>query len=232
MASDKGSQMVGEERKLRLMIEGLDKAKLKEFCADRGMKWQFTTPLAPHHNGCSESMVKTTKSYLKKVIGDAVFMPFELYTCLLEVANLVNERTIGRISNDPDDRAYLCPNDILLGRATNRVPQGPFRHTDNPRHRVEFCQKIVHSFWKRWSRDVLPHLVPRKKWNPESWNVKVGDFVIVADPNAVRGKWHMGKVVQVFPGEDSLVRNVQVKMATAQQFTIHCCPSFFFRGEP
>ena len=46
MASDKGSQMVGAERKLRLMIEGLDKAKLKEFCADRGMKWQFTTPLA------------------------------------------------------------------------------------------------------------------------------------------------------------------------------------------
>ena len=74
--------------------------------------------------------------------------------------------------------------------------------------------------------------MPRKKWNPESWNVKVGDFVIVADPNTVRGKWHMGKVVQVFPGEDSLVRNVQVKMATAQQFIIHCCPSFFVRGEP
>ena len=55
LISDNGSQMVGAERELRLMIEGLDKAKLKEFCADRGMKWQFTTPLAPHHNGCSDS---------------------------------------------------------------------------------------------------------------------------------------------------------------------------------
>ena len=136
-------------------------------------------------------MVKTTKSSLKKVIGDALLIPFELYTCLLEMANLVNERTIGRIPNDPDDGAYLCPNDILLGRVTNRVPQGPFRHTDNPRHRVEFCQEIVHSFWKRWSRDVHPHLVPRKKWNAESRNVRVGYFVIGADPNTVRRKWHM-----------------------------------------
>ena len=83
----------------------------------------------------------------------------------------------------------------------------------NPRHRVEFCQKIVHPFWNRWSRDVLHH-VPRKKWNTESRNVRVSDIVIIADPNAVRGKWHKGEVVQVFlPGEDGLIQNVQVKMA-------------------
>lgn len=69
--------------------------------------------------------------------------PFELYTCLLEVANLVNQRPSGKIPNDPDDGAYLCPSDILLGRATNTVPQGPFLHTENLRHRFEFCQKIV-----------------------------------------------------------------------------------------
>ena len=31
----------------------------------------------------------------------------ELYTCLLEVANLMNQRPIGRITNDPDDGLYL-----------------------------------------------------------------------------------------------------------------------------
>ena len=149
LISDNGSQMVGAERELRLMIEGWDNSKLKEYCADRGMKWQFTTPDAPHQNGCSEAMVKTVKKALKKAIGEAVLTPFELYTCLLEEANLVNQRPIGRIPNDPDDGAYLCPNDILLGRATNTVPQGPFRHTENPRHRFEFCQKIVDSFWKK-----------------------------------------------------------------------------------
>lgn len=36
----------------------------------------------------------------------------------------------------------------------------------------------------------------------------------MADSNAVRGKWSLGRVIQVYPGEDGLVRNVQVKTAT------------------
>ena len=214
MISDNGSQMVGAERELHDMIKGWDGNQLKEYCADRGMKWQFTTPLAPHQNGCSEAIVKSTKSALKKAIEEAILRPMELYTCLLEVANLLNQRPIGKLSEDPDDGAYLCPNDILLGRATNTVPQGPFRETSNPRHRFEFCQKIVDSFWKKWSRDVLQHLVPRKKWNTSKQNVSVDDFVIVSDPNAIRGKWMRGRVTQVFPGQDGLVRNVKVRTAT------------------
>lgn len=214
LISDNGTQMVGAEHELRLMIQGWDKGQLKEFCADRGMKWQFTTPDAPHQNGCSEAMVKTVKKALKKAIGDTVLAPFELYTCLLEVANLVNQRPIGRIPNDPDDGTYLCPNDILLGRASSTVPQGPFHRTENPRHRFEFCQKVVDSFWKKWARDVLPHLVLRKKWHVRRRNVAVNDYVIVADSNAVREKWNAGRVLEVFPGEDGLVRNVRVKTAT------------------
>ena len=109
LATD-ASRIVGADREFRLMIEGWDKTKLKEFCAERGKIWQLTTPLAPNQNGCSESLVKTTKSCLKKGIGEAVVTPFELYTCFLEAANLVNELPIERIPNDPDDGAYLCPN--------------------------------------------------------------------------------------------------------------------------
>ena len=46
------------------------------------------------------------------------------------------------------------------------------------------------------------HLVPRKKWNGEQRNVAVNDFIILADSNAVRGKWSAGRILQVFPGED------------------------------
>ena len=121
LISDNNSQMIEAERELRLMIQGWDNNQLKEYCADRGMKWQFTTPLAPHQNGCSESMVKSIKTALKKSIGDTLLAPFELYTCLLEAANLVNQRPIGRMPDDPDDGSYLCPNDIIMGRATNTV---------------------------------------------------------------------------------------------------------------
>ena len=149
MLSDNGSQLVGAERKLREMIKGWDIDQLKEFNAEKGMKWQFATPAAPHQNGRAESLVKSTKIALKIAIGKQVLTPFELYTCLLEVANLVNQHPIGRVPNDPDDGSYLCPNDMLLGRASSTVPQGPFRKTNNPRHRAEFVQKIVETFWRR-----------------------------------------------------------------------------------
>jgi len=103
MISDNGTQFVGAERELKEMIRGWDTEKLREVSAERGMQWKFTTPASPHQNGCAEALVKSCKLALKKVIGAQVLTPFELYTCLLEVANLVNQRPIGRIPNDPDD---------------------------------------------------------------------------------------------------------------------------------
>jgi hypothetical protein len=198
------------------MIQGVDKKVLKDYCAERGVQLKFITPTAPHQNGCAEALVKSCKLALKKAVGEHVLTPFELYTCLLEMANLVNQRSIGRPPNDPDDGYYLCPNDMPLGRASLQVPQGPFQETKNPRKRVEFIQKIVESFWRRWTRDVFPLLVPRRKWNAERRNVQVDDIVIVADGNAVRGKWNVGRVVEVYPGQDGKVRNIKVKTASGE----------------
>ena len=127
-----------------------------------------------------------------------------------------NQRPIGRVPNDPDDGSYLCPNDILLGRATSEVPQGPFKPTKNPRERFEFVQKLVDSFWKRWSRDVYPSLVLRKKWQVERRNVQVNDVVTYTDDNAIRGKWMLGRIVEVYPGQDGRIRNVKVKTSVGQ----------------
>ena len=201
---------------LALMVKGWKLAELREFCAEKGMKWRFTTPKAPHHNGCAEALVKTCKKALQKVIGNQVLSPFELYTYLLEVANLVNSRPIGRVPNDPDDGTYISPNDILLGRSTSEVPQGPFRETKNPRHRVEFVQKLVDSFWRKWSRDVFPSLVLRKKWHTKRRDVKVNDVVTYVDENAVRGKWTIGRIIKTFPGQDGKTRNVKIKTLCGQ----------------
>ncbi|XP_028412194.1 uncharacterized protein LOC114535017 [Dendronephthya gigantea] len=216
LISDNGTQLTGAERELREMIKGWDVKTLQEYCAEKGIEWRFTTPAAPHHNGCAEALVKSCKSALKKAIGDQKLTPFELYTVLQEVSNLVNQRPIGRMPNDPDDGSYICPNDMLLGRASSRISQGPFKETKNPRHRVEFAQKIADSFWRRWTRDTFPALVPRRKWDSQKRNVRVDDIVNVADPNSIRGKWSIGRIVQVYPGSDGKVRNVKVKTATGE----------------
>ena len=114
MMSDNGTQFVGAERELREMIGGWNKLELHQFCAEKSMEWKFTTPAAPHHNGCTEALVKTCKRALKTAFGNQVLTPFELYTCLHGLANLINQRPIGRVPNDTDDGSYRCPNDMLL----------------------------------------------------------------------------------------------------------------------
>ena len=75
-------------------------------------------------------------------------------------------------------------------------------------------QKIIDSFWKRWNRDVCPSLLPRKNWQVEKRNVTPDDIVVVSDPNACRGKWSIGRVLEVHSGPDGRVRNVEVKKST------------------
>ena len=42
-------------------------------------------------------------------------------------------------------------------------------------------------------------------------NVQVDDFVIVETSNAIRGNLNIGRIVNVYPGQDGKVRNVRVK---------------------
>ena len=56
----------------------------------------------------------------------------------------------------------------------------------------------------------------RKKWNTERRNVRVDDIVMAADPNAVHGKWTIGRVMSVYPGSDGKIRNVKVKTSTSE----------------
>ena len=162
--SDCGSQLEAASKELKSVIESLDKDRLREFGAEHGLEWRFTAADAPWQNGCSESLVKSVKTALKGAIGDQVLMfsEFQTVASCFEAANLVNERPIGIHPTDPNDDAYLGPNHLLLGRASARVPSGPFLQTKNERLRFEFVQKLIDSFWKRWIRDFFPSLLVRQ----------------------------------------------------------------------
>ncbi|XP_063959833.1 uncharacterized protein LOC129259266 [Lytechinus pictus] len=126
------------------------------------------------------------------------------------------QRPICRTTTDPDDRSYLSPNmpnDMLLGRASSDVAQG---ETTSPRHCAELVQRIVDSFWHRWTRDVLSLLTPRRKWNTDRRNILVDDVVMMTDSNEERGKWTITRVVQLYPGQDGIIRNVNVKTLNAE----------------
>ena len=150
------------------------------------------------------------------VMGNQVFSYAELQTVVYEAAQLVNQRPIGRHPTSPDEGAYLCPNDLLLGRSTPHVPQGPFAEKNSMKHRLQFIEEVVNSFWQRWSRDVFPNLVLEPKWHTERRNAQPGDVVMIQDSNAVRGNWKLGVITRILESKDGRVRNVEVRYKNNQ----------------
>ncbi|KAK2552171.1 hypothetical protein P5673_026681 [Acropora cervicornis] len=64
---------------------------------------------------------------------DAIGESILTQTVPFKVANLINERPVGRHPRSPKDGSYLCPNYPPLGCSTTRVPSGPYKESINPR---------------------------------------------------------------------------------------------------
>lgn len=88
------------------------------------MEWSFTNSSdSSCQNGMSKALIKSVKRAVNMVIGDSMLSVGELQTVLFEMANLLNERPIGvKPGSGVNAGCYLCPNELLLGRASNHAP--------------------------------------------------------------------------------------------------------------
>ncbi|XP_014670064.1 PREDICTED: uncharacterized protein LOC106811056 [Priapulus caudatus] len=73
--------------------------------------------------------------------------------------------------------------------------------------------------WERWITEYLPLLQERQKWLVPTRNLAIGDIVLVADNNVPRCSWPLGRVLDVFPGNDGRVRSVSVKTNSVNPLT-------------
>ena len=166
---------------------------------------------APWENGISEAMVKQVKRNLVMAVGTHILTFEELQTILFEAANLLNERPIGTKTKNPDEGAYLCPNDLVMGRSRSATPAAEFNEDLDERKRWNFIQCVSNSFWKRWMEYYFHTLIVRPKWHTAKRNVQVGDVVLVQDSNSIRGHWKLAEVILATPGSDNLVRDVTIR---------------------
>ncbi|GFW08769.1 uncharacterized protein TNCV_4299421 [Trichonephila clavipes] len=59
--------------------------------------------------------------------------------------------------------------------------------------------------------EYLTHLQTRAKWVNRTPNLMENQLVLLKDPNTKPLDWPMGRIIEVFPGSDGLVRVVNVK---------------------
>ncbi|KAM3875257.1 uncharacterized protein ACN63O_000311 [Diretmus argenteus] len=105
---------------------------------------------------------------------------------------------------DPEVKKHILVNTT---KTQPNLPPGFFQRDDNyARKRWRQVQYMSDLFWKRWTKEYLPQLQKRQKWNQPSRNFIPGDIVLIVDDSAPRGSWLMGRIVKTIEDEHGLVR--------------------------
>lgn len=212
--SDPGSQLTHTNKELRRMWIEVDRETLIKTSTDKGLKWVFGPADSPWHQGSIEALVKSAKTCFKVSMHTQRLSASEFHTVCYQAANTLNERPIGYLPSDDSEINILTPNCLLLGRATaapSLLDVGTTPKEMSPKTRFSLVNMISNRFWEKWRELVAPTLVRWSKWTTRQRNFKVGDIVLVADPNALRSQYFIAQVTEVSPDRRGVVRKVYLR---------------------
>jgi hypothetical protein len=218
--TDGGTNFIGAKRKLNEiypLIQSTDYNNYLSHClTQHKIQFQHSPPYGPHFNGLSETNVKSVKTHLYKVIGSQILTYEEFNTILVQIEGLLNSRPLCVLSSDPSDPTALCPSHFLNITPLKYLPAENIDPavSENRLTRYQLLNKIVQSYWKRWSMEYLSSLQQRDKWNSPSKPVSVGTVVIIKDNHSHPMFWPLAVVSEVFPGKDNITRVAKVKTSS------------------
>lgn len=215
MRSDNGTNFTGAHRELRKAIKEWNTSQIEEALLQRDINWIFNPPTGSHHGGVWERIIRSIRKIMTATLREQSLDEEGLQTFFCECEAILNSRPITMPSNDMNDLEALTPQHLLLLKTQPNLPPGLFQRDDNyARKRWRQVQYMSDLFWKRWTKEYLPQLQTRQKWNQPSRNFIPGDIVLIVDDSAPRGSWLLGRIVKTIADEHGLVRKVRVKTKT------------------
>lgn len=227
--SDCGTNFVGASRYLMGIFKYLHEqsAQIIDATAAKGIQWHFNPPSAPHFGGLWEAGVRSVKYHLRRVIGDQTLTFEELATLLSKIEAILNSRPLFDLSPDTNEFDTLTPGHFLIGAPLVSLPEENF--VDTPMNRLsrwQLLQKASQHFWTKWKADYLHTLQQRLKWSTNTPNLKTNDLVIINDGKSTPLQWKLGRIVEVHPGLDNIVRvaTIRTSQGTITRPVVKLCP--------
>ncbi|XP_062551107.1 uncharacterized protein LOC134216156 [Armigeres subalbatus] len=217
--SDNGTNFVGARNKLQDFMKLLKDPTHREIvsreCTVQGIQWHFNPPSAPHFGGLWEAAVRSAKKHLLKVVGENPVSPEDFTTFLVQVEGCLNSRPLTPMSEDPEDLEPLTPSHFLVGSSLQAIPEPNLEDVSlNRLDKYQLTQRKLQDFWRRWRREYLCQLQARtKRWKPPV-PVEVGRLVVIKDDNVPPMRWRMGRIQELHPGADNVVRVATVKTSS------------------
>lgn len=156
------------------------------------------------------------KNALKAIIGRSTLNEDQLQTFLMEVENVVNNRPLSYVGDDPLDLSPLTPAHFLLGTASKTLPdieRDVPSTSNNIRQLWRKRLREISSFKKRWQHEYLQQLRSAHH-QPKmfSSDIKPGDVVLLHDSSLQRMFWRLAVIEEVYPGRDNKIRSCQIRL--------------------
>ena len=221
--SDNAKTFKRADQDLKELWKGIKDPQLREFFSEKGIVWRFIAERAAWWGGFWERLVRSVKIILRKVLGRARLNFEEMCTILTEAEAIINSRPLTFVHNDVDEPQPLTPAHFLVGQRLTCLPPKPFpADTNHPTankeemtRRWRYRQRLMTNFWNRWRREYLLDLKSAHRCDiPQPSLLKVGDVVLIGEDNTPRQSWRLGRIQELFPGRDGLVRSCTVRTSS------------------
>ncbi|XP_055622690.1 uncharacterized protein LOC129766204 [Toxorhynchites rutilus septentrionalis] len=218
---DNATNFTAAQRELKELRQQFLSQKHKEAVHNEAstlkIEFHFIPPHAPTFGGLWEACVKSFKHHLRRIVGNSLLSAEAVSTVLAQIEGVLNSRPITPLSSDPSDLQALTPGHFLIGRPILTLPEPDL--SEIPTSRLDMWQKmqlLTQHFWRRWQDEYLSTLQTRYRWTTVNQNLLIGSIVLIRDDNKPIGKWSMGRVTDVHPGEDGLVRVATLRIPSGK----------------
>ncbi|KAF2890658.1 hypothetical protein ILUMI_15515 [Ignelater luminosus] len=128
---------------------------------------------------------------------------------------ILNSRSMYSLSSDPNDFLPLTPSHFLIGKPLMLAPDPDLSEMKfNKLSRLQLLQNMNQDFWTAWSREYFSSIQRRNKWRSlPVHDINIGNLVLIKEDNLPPCKWLTGRIIDLHPGSDKVVRVVTVKTA-------------------
>ncbi|UYV82837.1 hypothetical protein LAZ67_22001033 [Cordylochernes scorpioides] len=207
--SDNGTNFA----KLNRIFKRLDWTRIERETSIKRIQWIFIPPSAPWWGGFWERMVRTIKEMLIKMLGHRKLKYVQLQTALCEIESIINNRPLTYVSEDDNDLKPLTPNEFLQNGPESRFPEFENLKPEMLHTRYRELGQLKRELKQRFLKEYLGALI-QKSENIDRRQLKVGDVVLIGQENLKRMFWPKGRIVNLIPGKDGIVRVAHVKTST------------------
>ena len=175
-----------------------------------------------------ERLIKTVKSCLYKTIGKSKIEYFEFLTLLSDIQNAINARPLTyRCSSDSGleiitPNSFLKPysNSELFLNINDEVWDGEPPRRSDLLVSLEAREINFEKFKRLWYEEYLLSLRETYKDLYESKfcnKIKLEDVVLIKNSLKPRPYWQLGRVIELFPGQDNKIRIVKIRLGNGSE---------------